>query len=88
MKDDGLYERLHESEKRRRVAAILVDAYLNAALDFQKTDERKSVAIPVEVFQEWTNVLLHALGGDFEFVKSMVRGWPGMTERINFILGE
>lgn len=67
MKDDGLYERLHESEKRRKVAAILTDCFIVAGKDDIASGlppEGLTVPEVVSMFE----FVMSALSGDFETV--------------------
>lgn len=67
MNESGLYERLHESEKRRKVAAILADCFIVAGKgDIASGLPSEGLTVPevVSMFE----FVMSALSGDFEMV--------------------
>lgn len=87
MKDDGLYERLHESEKRRRVAAILVDDFYQM-VNSVASNPADFVEVPAIMVQLMCRASLAALAGDFDRIKEFVPRWEesSMRERIQVVI--
>lgn len=87
---DGLYERLHESEKRRKVAAILLDYQREAMIEHSANNAGKPGEdwASIELIAGWTNTTLRALSGDFDYVKSTIPPGHDMLARIGVVLGE
>ena len=88
--DSGLYERLHGSEKRRKVAAILLDFQRDLMLEHKVNNEGKPGEdwVSIELILGWTNTIVHALAGDFEYVKATIPPGHDLMARIQVVLGE
>jgi hypothetical protein len=88
--DSGLYERLHESEKRRKVAAILVDHMRQSMSDHMDANEDRPQAqmIYLGLGIGWSDTVLRALAGDFDYVKSTIPPGHELVARIGVVLGE
>jgi hypothetical protein len=90
VRDEGLYERLHESEKRRRVAAILVDSMRDSMLDHMQKhpDDVREHFVSLELGIGWSETVLRALAGDFGYVRSTIPPGHELVARIGVVLGE
>lgn len=90
MDDSGLYERLHESEKCRKVAAILVDSMRDSMSDHLRKhpDDIREHFVSLELGIGWSETVLRALAGDFDYVKSTVPPGHELVARIGVVLGE
>lgn len=90
MRDEGLYERLHESEKRRKVAAILVDSMRDSMSDHMRKhpDNIREHFVSLELGIGWSETVLRALAGDFDYVRSTIPSGHELVARISSVLGE
>jgi hypothetical protein len=90
VKDNGLYERLHESEKRRKVAAILVDSMRESMSDHMRKhpDNIREHFVSLELGIGWSETVLRALAGDFDYVRSTIPPGHELLTRIGVVLGE
>lgn len=90
MNESGLYERLHESEKRRKVAAILIDHMRDIMSDHLRKNEGNPQAqmIHLELGIGWSETVLRALAGDFEYVKKTLPLSHPLLVRLNVVLDE
>lgn len=88
--DSGLYERLHESEKRRRVAAMLLDSMRDRMRDHvaKHPDNVREHYVSLELGIGWSDTVLRALAGDFEYVKSTIPPGDELVARLRVVLGE
>jgi hypothetical protein len=90
VRDEGLYERLHESEKRRKVAAILVDSMRDSMSDHMRKhpDNIREHFVSLELGIGWSETVLRALAGDFDYVRSTIPPGHELLTRIGVALGE
>jgi hypothetical protein len=88
--DSGLYERLHDSEKRRRVAAMLIDSMRDHMKDHlaKHPDDIREHFVSLELGIGWSDTVLRALAGDFEYVKSTIPPGHELVARLQVVLGE
>ena len=75
MNDDGLYERLHESEKRRKVAAILVDDFHEMVKSVSGEQGQEFVEVPATMVMLMCRASLAALAGDFDKLELFIPRW-------------
>lgn len=87
MNDDGLYERLHESEKRRKVAAVLVDDF-HEMVNSVAGNPADFVEVPSIMVQLMCRATLAALAGDFEKLSSFIPRWEDspLRDRVQVII--
>lgn len=90
MDSDGLYARLHESEKRRKVAAILIDSMRDTMSDHLRKhpDDVREHFVSMELGIGWSETVLRALAGDFEYVKATIPAGHELVARLRVVLGE
>jgi hypothetical protein len=81
---------LRESERRRKVAALLVGSMHNTMSDHMRRhpDEIREHFVSLELGIGWSNTVLHALAGDFEYVKSTIPAGHDLLVQIEIVLGE
>lgn len=86
----SLYVQLAASEKRRKVAAILVDHMRQSMSDHVDANEDRPRAqtIHLGLGIGWSDTVLRALAGDFDYVKSTLPPGHELLTRIRVVLGE
>lgn len=86
----NLYVQLSASEKRRKVAAILVGYQRDSMSEHMEKhpDNVKEHFVSLELGIGWWDTVLRALAGDFEYVKSTLPPGHELLARIRVVLGE
>ena len=84
------YDRLAESEKRQKVATLLLDHQREKIADHRETYEGEARVnwLSVELILGWMNTMRRALDGDFDYVKSTVFPESDLMVQLLAILGE
>jgi len=85
--DDGLYKRLHESEKRRKVAALLVDDF-NEMVKSVAGNPADFIEVPAQMVTLMCSATLSALAGDFDKIGMFVPNWEGslLCDRVRAVV--